>query len=496
MTKALGFAVLALFALAAPASAATTWYASPTGSGTTCTQVSPCTVQTVFDNASPIAAGDTVILDGGTYQVPTALEVHKKVSIEGAAGEAEPVLVGGPSTDITLAYDPASASGTVTHISGIEVTNEFATEGHALELVIGQDSDLITIDRVIAEASASADNAILLNGLVDARVLDSLAFATGTNSVALDVEGPNAANNEADLRNVTAVAPGSGSTGILFDPDVFSFMMGPAICIGSSATMKNTIARGGSPSSDIVAHDGTGILGPCSASVASSNSNWRGESGGNASDVTSTNDQHSVDPLFANAAGGDFHEAPGSPTIDAGSADPLNGPQDLDGQPRTLGAAPDIGAYESQRPAPVVPIGSKAPPPPVGSKLSFHPDAFAAAKRGGSIAVARGARVGFTLSEAATVTFTVKRPVKGRRKGKRCVTGKSAKRLHGKRCTTLKSLKHPFRFTGKAGANSFRFTGRVGHKPLRPGRYRLVGVGLDAGVKGKPFDGSFRIVKG
>lgn len=58
----------------------------------------------------------------------------------------------------------------------------------------------------------------------------------------------------------------------------------------------------------------------------------------------------------------DFHELAGSVTIDAGVADSQLGAQDPDGDPRTLGSAPDIGAYEFVPPAPP-PAKPSIPPP-------------------------------------------------------------------------------------------------------------------------------------
>jgi hypothetical protein len=65
-----------------------------------------------------------------------------------------------------------------------------------------------------------------------------------------------------------------------------------------------------------------------------------------------TNGNQTAEPLFVNAAAGDFHQLAGSPTIDAGVAGPLIGNTDLDGSPRSQppciggGPIPDIGAYE------------------------------------------------------------------------------------------------------------------------------------------------------
>ena len=55
-----------------------------------------------------------------------------------------------------------------------------------------------------------------------------------------------------------------------------------------------------------------------------------------------------ADPLFVNPSIRDFHLQPTSPCIDAGIPVALGPTTDKDGNSRTVGAAPDIGAYEVQ----------------------------------------------------------------------------------------------------------------------------------------------------
>jgi parallel beta-helix repeat protein len=54
------------------------------------------------------------------------------------------------------------------------------------------------------------------------------------------------------------------------------------------------------------------------------------------------------EPLFVSLAAGDFHLQPGSPCIDTGANIFGTGATDLDGFPRVVGPAVDIGAYEFQ----------------------------------------------------------------------------------------------------------------------------------------------------
>lgn len=76
-----------VFALsAATAQAATTYYASPTGSGTTCSIGSPCGIETLIETKP--AAGDTLILLNGTYDItPGTAQEYLQASADGTISQ-------------------------------------------------------------------------------------------------------------------------------------------------------------------------------------------------------------------------------------------------------------------------------------------------------------------------------------------------------------------------------------------------------------------------
>jgi hypothetical protein len=104
----------------------------------------------------------------------------------------------------------------------------------------------------------------------------------------------------------------------------------------------NTIAFGGS--ADVRASAGAGS----SATVTLSSSNYSSAEPEGAGDASITavgsGSNQTAEPIFVGA--GDFRQASGSPTIDAGELDPQLGPSDLGGEPRMQGSGPDIGADE------------------------------------------------------------------------------------------------------------------------------------------------------
>jgi hypothetical protein len=128
------------------------------------------------------------------------------------------------------------------------------------------------------------------------------------------------------------------------------------------------------------------------------------------------------------------------------------------------------------------------------SDLSVSPSAFFAAGSGPSALSARrtGTRVSYTLNVAASVRFTVERPVRGRKVKDRCVPQRKSNRRRPS-CRRYSTVRGSFTLQGNAGVNRFRFTGRLAGRKLRPGSYRLVATPSVAGRAGTPTRTSFRI---
>jgi hypothetical protein len=130
------------------------------------------------------------------------------------------------------------------------------------------------------------------------------------------------------------------------------------------------------------------------------------------------------------------------------------------------------------------------------TRLAFHPAAFSALGKGGTI-IGRtlGTRITYRLSETATVTFKVQRQRAGRRIRGRCrAATRRNKTISRRKCKLFKRVRGSFKHTDGAGSNSIRFSGRLRGKRLKAGRYRLVAVARDrAGNRSKTQRKGFRI---
>jgi hypothetical protein len=325
-------------------------------------------------------------------------------------------------------------------------------------------------------------------------VTDSLVTMSGDNSQAIVATGGGR------LRNLTAIATGSGSRGL------YIFASGDT---SATTDVRNSILRG--DGKDVViektepGQGDPGCVDPMfclpyvprrsAGTLVIGNSDFRTTEVGSGGTLTDAGGNISANPLFANTEAADYHLSPGSPAIDAGADFPENGAQDLDGAVRKQGAAVDMGAYELPIPH-VEPDTTR----PLVTGLGETNRVFAVGRAATPVSArARRHRKGTTFvfrsSEAGTATLKISRARPGRRRGKRCVKP-TRKSRRAKRCTRYVPVKPWLRRAVAGGATAVPFSGRIGKKALRPGRYRLTVVVADAaGNRSKPKSIGFRVVR-
>jgi hypothetical protein len=424
-----GFVVLLM---ASPAMAAQR-YAAPEGKGASpCEQAAPCPLTTAVNSA---VNGDEVIVEPGSYTLPSALfPIGTNLYIHGNLGQPMPIINGSTSGSLVNVTEGS-------RLAYLAINNTAATTAYAFGCTKNS-----TVERVnaLAIAGSHATGGLAIETCT---VKDSLIRAQGPESRGLAPIG----NGVTFGRNLTVVASGTASVGATVTESNHALDIRNTILLGDEASLKlegnGSAFVGNSFVPSPVVKAGSSLV----------------DLGGN---LTSP-------PLFVDAAHGDYREAAGSPTIDAGVVDRL-GTLDLAGNPRVVGPAPDIGAYEFV--PPVVVQGQI-------QSLTVKPKSFkASAKKG-------GATVSYSLSAAATVEFKLERKAAGRKAGKKCVK-KTAKNAGKKKCALIKPVKGSFSASGNAGANSFKFSGLIGGKALKPGSYKLIG---SAGGASK--SASFAIVK-
>ncbi|MEA2313855.1 MAG: hypothetical protein QOI03_547 [Solirubrobacteraceae bacterium] len=131
------------------------------------------------------------------------------------------------------------------------------------------------------------------------------------------------------------------------------------------------------------------------------------------------------------------------------------------------------------------------------SNFTIRPATLVAATRGPSLLAATaggaGALVSYVAFDVTSTTFTVQRPLAGRRRGRNCVKPTSHNRT-AKRCTRYVNLGSFTRAESIAlGKSRFRFTGRVAGRRLKPGHYRLQAIARNSGGTGPPAFAQFSV---
>lgn len=290
--------------MAAGPAAAAERYASPSGTGTDCTEEAPCSLPTAISGA---VAGDAVFAfaDRGDYRLGSG--IRASVPVNGFGGTARLIFSSG-------GLRMASGSAADLYVQSSSDDTAFAL-----------DSSAATATRIFARSGSTGHACFLLDGTLT----NSVCWAGSAGDYAIELDGSNV------LRNVTAV--GGTATAIL------ALGRDRCGCAAVVNTLVNVIARSGA-GSDLIGESQDGV----SMTVNVTHSSYatvleRGDTSRVVINGDSTN--QTAPPLFVDPAAGDFRQAPGSPTVDAGVTGVANGETDVDGDPRTI-VATDIGADE------------------------------------------------------------------------------------------------------------------------------------------------------
>jgi Ca2+-binding RTX toxin-like protein len=344
-------AVGVLFVAAAPASAIR--YAAPTaqGSGNCSSAANACTISNAVEGGGGVPfppSGEEIVVLPGTHVLPDVLLPSGTLNIHGQDGSPRPTLrLSGVFSNAVVSS--LTSPGTMRHlrIEGDNLGTTVAT--------VNADGAAIYSDLEVVSTGTTQVGIVLHNGALlrdsAVRVVDHTAgvavrVSQGTTNKLLNVTGVANAGTDAVAASVYDFGSGGNETWKL--------------------TVVNSILDGGSK--DLVA-EGSNVGDNITIDVR--NSNYAvGAAQAFGSHLNDLGGNQATAPLFANFAGGDFHEVFGSTTIDAGTTDPQLGSTDMDGESRTMGTAPDMGADEF---VPVPPGGGGSdtgtPPPPPGPGL-------------------------------------------------------------------------------------------------------------------------------
>jgi hypothetical protein len=319
--------VILLLAAPAVATADVRW-AEPDGNGPEpCLVSDPCGLKDAVESMA-VADGDEVVMRSGDYDLGAGeLEVSDDIVLHGEDGQPRPRIkstAGGAAVRTNGTGDALIRDLEIVHTGGL----------------VGLDS-AVDVERV----EVTSDGIAACAPFFPSRIRDSVCRGTGPTGIGLQFSaggGPPVY----DVRAVNVTAIGT-AYGIEVDTS-----NGPNFQINAT----NVIAQGGT--ADIRVD--TDAVSGADADVILDHSNFQTvlEEGDPAATITDpgTGTNQIAEPLFVDAAGGDFHQLAGSPTRNAGTSGLELGALDIDREPRTQESAPDIGADEFAAVPVVVPV--------------------------------------------------------------------------------------------------------------------------------------------
>jgi hypothetical protein len=351
-----GIALGALLGLlVATTAAASVRYAAPGANGKDpCSDAkNPCPLYLAAGRnngtASTIKAGDKVVLAPGLYQEEAGdlspahtVWIKPGVTVEGATGPFKSVVSLHSSAGYYGAFviEGEGVEGHDTVLKDVEI--ESSSTHSDLTLVSG------VVEDVVARSTAGPIYGAIVCEIYDGVLRDSACITEGSEASAVGVMTANQAEAHKIgedfhlgsqltpvLRNVTAIGSGPKTRGLGFKLERETGIV--------DAT--NVIAKGTEFDALAIAEDNASVtiefdhsaFDPGKAGTKTTTGGTAAVNGGGA------NGNIAAAPVLASDH---IHQLGGSPTVDAGAADPGLGAFDLDGEQRSIGTAPDIGADE------------------------------------------------------------------------------------------------------------------------------------------------------
>ena len=337
---AAGAVVLAVPSIAA----ATTRFAAPGGTApdTMCTTTrAPCSIGAAAGGPDVTPDDEAIILPGsyadqdldGDASQPNDHVVRPTAGVVRGAGGDRPVITLGTDSGFG-----AFVIGAGTALSNLEIDTNSDTRN--ITILGGTVEDLIARSSVrfaLVCATPVTTSALLRNSAC-------LSSGEGASALGVNTSVPTG-KHTVTLRNVTAVASGLNSFGmtvLAFSPNTVDLTVdGKAVIARGDAT---DVRAGGVSVTPMVPNTGgkaTVSLDHSSFATAMPVSDGSGGTTTISAPGSATNQ---TDPPLLAADG--YHQLAGSPTLEQGALDASSASDDIDGQNRTIGQLPDIGADE------------------------------------------------------------------------------------------------------------------------------------------------------
>jgi hypothetical protein len=383
-------------ALAVPAAAGAATYTVAAGGGACGGGDNAC--GTIAAAAGAAGAGDAVQIAPGTY-TESATFAAGGVTVVGST-DAPGVVVGGTLTfsgggapsvlQKLIVATPAGGGPAVasTGAAGVAVRDAvlISADGPGMSITGGAGNEL-TRSSALAAAAGGTGVAVALGTAGANMTIDSSIVSGGASGIGLAVTTGNGTLVSAGSGSVTArhVTIAGAATAVSLDSSRATGLLSAQGNIAMTAT--DAIVQGA-----VARKNNTGLLGlvgpPNTASVT----------------LTRTDQTATPEALFVNPTKRNYHLRADAPVIDQGQVTAGESATDLDGQPRSVGAASDLGADEFVNTRPTAMIAVTTPSPRATVPVTFDGSGSAdrEAGSGGGIAEYR-----WSFGDGSTQTTAV-----------------------------------------------------------------------------------------